>query len=288
MDSLLSINLSCDPIPPPPALTNYTLPTTLATYYTCIINEINASNQTIGEYVTQKFNVSYNRTPFINSADTNFTNALGKVGRGCFTSSGVPFGNQTNPVTGIFARNTSFSRTYTSNRNGMSLAFWLKVDISGNAVSSGNNPPQLSNRIPMQFGTPANYIFPEIVINASTGALISANLYFRTGVARFSSINTTTNPRLPTVNMANWNHFCFTCTGGTQPKNLYVNNVACSTTDFSSMGSTAFNSLTTVGIQLPNNLNSSFNEIRIYTESLNSTNVANLYNWNGVGQPNYI
>jgi hypothetical protein len=293
MNSLLSINFATEPKTLPPTLattfTSPNLPSSLVTYYTCILNNIDVSNQKIGEYVTGNFNVSYNNSSFI-STDTNFTNSQGKIGKGSFSSTDSSF----NALTGVYAINRTLKTTYNlpDTIKSITIAFWVKLN-SGNTADTSN---QWKQRGVFNIGGYPVWIYPELYINSTNNNFKSVSIYCSgsgastTVESRWNPGNT--SPALPTTLMTNWNHFCFILKQGpsTQSQTIFINNtkyINNFTTKNDTTNMSMLNSFTTTGITMPGNLNAMVNELRIYNTAITDTQVSNIYNWTGVGQPTH-
>ena len=234
-------------------LTNFTLPSSLLLYSTVLEDEVDTTNNKAGEYVSKTYCISYIGSLIDSNGPPSITNA--NIGSYKFIDSST-YGTMTN------------SLTFNSG-GAVTICFWFKL-----TSTTGNGSVKFPFIFGQTFGT--NVITPEFNYNAS-GVLTNLFVYcLNTSGARFT-------PNTSLLN--NWVHFAIVVSHGTVAK-AYINN-----TLFNSLnGTNNFNAGSTmVDGRIPQGTTTvpfgNVTEIRIYNTALTATQIGNIYNWSGVGQP---
>lgn len=240
-------------------LTNFSLPSTLLLYFTVIEDEVDTTLQKLGEYKGVQYSLDYFGTDFI-STDSPFTNA----NMGSYKS--------------VDINNYAVINLYplfnvTVEPRAVTIAFWFKL-----TSTTGFGSVKFPFRVGNDFSTS---ISPELTYNSS-GQL--TNFFVYCGTTSGARISNTNNALLN-----NWVHFAVVFQHNTVAK-MYINNVVYN----SSNGTNTFNSnFTPQTGRIPFGGTASpignVADIRIYKEALTSTQIQNIYQWNGAAntQPTY-
>jgi hypothetical protein len=240
-------------------LSNFTLPSSLAFYFTVIEDEVDTDTKKVGEYVSKIWN-SYYGTNMISTTEKPAT--ITNTNIGSFILS-----DANNYID--FSTSINFNSAQS-----MTICFWFKLtSVAGNG--SVKFPFRLGN---IAFGN--DVITPEFNYNSS-GVLQTLFVYaLANSGARFVGTN---------LNLLNWNHFTIIFIHGGVPQlyvngssNLYTSNNG--TINFTSNKTTALGRMPHNTTTIPQSL---ITEIRVYREQLSTTRINAIYNWNGTGQPTY-
>jgi hypothetical protein len=234
------------------------LPSSLCFYSTVLEDEVDVDGKKVGEYKNKVWFPYYGTTMISTEAPPTFTN----TNIGSFS-----IGDANN-----YVDLTGQTITFNSGQN-ITICFWFKL-----TSNNGNGTLRFPFRIGSTFNT--DLLLPEFNYNSS-GVLTNFFVYGLTSSgARFV-------PNTAMLN--NWVHFSIVFTHAAVAK-LYVNG---STLFTSTNGNNNFNStINSQGGRIPysagNNMPTGLlTEIRVYKEALSQTQIQNIYNWNGTGQPTY-